>query len=353
MEPKPGRDTDETASANREPTANAATDKIPSTPQSVPPSLSIVVPLFNEVENVVPLVDALYRALKPLGRSFEVLLVDDGSSDGTLAAARALLPDHPGLHVVRFKRNFGQTAAMRAGFALARGSTIVTLDGDLQNDPADIGKLVDQIEQGYDLVIGWRHQRKDPFVSRTMPSRMANKLIGWLTRVNVHDSGCSLKAYRTKMIQSIPLYSEMHRFIPALSTTTGARITEVPVRHHPRKQGKSKYGLSRIGKVLLDVIAIKMLIQFRHRPRHLFGMASIPCLLVAFGAAVAYLITILLGGQSGTILVSSLIMIMFAYLTLHFLLVGLVAELIVESWRMQPHPPIPTRAYRPPSPPTN
>ena len=207
---------------------------------------------------------------------------------------------------------------------------VVTLDGDLQNDPADIPVLLDEIAAGNDLVVGWRRDRKDSALLRTFPSRVANWMIGKITGVRIHDSGCSLKAYRREMIQRVPLYSEMHRFIPAMSRLQSARISEVVVRHHPRMRGQSKYGLSRIGKVLLDVVAIKMLISFGRRPLYWFCLLSLPFLLCGAAAGIAYLLLRLSGSGSG-LMVSPAVFLLFVYLAVHFALVGLLAEIVIRS----------------------
>lgn len=230
------------------------------------PDLSIVVPLFNEEENVRPLFEAIAAALRPLPLSAELVLVDDGSSDATFARALELpRGGRPRLRILKLRRNYGQTAAMAAGIAHARGRVIVTMDGDLQNDPADIPRLLAKLEEGFDLVVGWRRERKDHW-SRVLPSKIANRLIGWVTGVPIRDNGCSLKAYRADLIKAIPLYAEMHRFIPAMASLAGARIAELEVRHHPRRFGRSKYGFSRIYKVLVDLLAIATILDFARRP---------------------------------------------------------------------------------------
>ncbi len=228
--------------------------------------LSVVVPLYNEEDNVGPLYAALAAVLRDLPLRAELVLVDDGSTDATFARARRL-PRDPRLpvRIVRFRRNCGQTAAMAAGIRLARGRVIVTMDGDLQNDPRDIPRLLAKLEEGYDLVVGWRRDRKDHW-SRVLPSRVANRLIGWVTGVPIRDNGCSLKAYRADLIRRIPLYAEMHRFIPAMASLAAPRIAEIEVRHHPRRFGRSKYGFSRIYKVLLDLLAIRAILDFARRP---------------------------------------------------------------------------------------
>ena len=298
--------------------------------------VSVIVPVFNEVKNVDPLCEALFVALTKMDCTYEIVFIDDGSTDGTLAALRQLQQYNPSIRVLCFRKNFGQTAAMRAGFQAARGSIIVTMDGDMQNDPADIPLLVAKIEEGNDLVIGWRKDRKDPAWTRTVPSRIANWLISRMTGVLVHDSGCSLKAYRGSMIKKVPLYSEMHRFIPAMSTLHSTRIAEVVVRHHPRRFGESKYGLSRIWKVLLDVIAIKMLISFRFRPLQYFSGMAIPFFGLALVSGSTYALARMTG--STAIVVSSIAFLLFSYLTVHFFFVGLLSELVVRAGQREALP---------------
>lgn len=257
-----------------EPRGNAPTP-------ATPPRLSIVVPIFNERENVGPLHEALTHALTLFGRSYEVVLVDDGSTDGTRDALRAIAAEDPHVRLVLFRRNYGQTAAMAAGFRACRGRTIVSMDGDLQNDPADIGRLVEKLEQGFDVVCGWRRHRQDRAMTRLLPSRIANFLIARVTGARIHDTGCSLKAYRSWVVRSLNLYSDMHRFLAALGAGLGARITELPVRHHPRRAGKSKYGLGRVFRVLADLIGIKMLIQFAAHPIRWFSILAFPLFVLA------------------------------------------------------------------------
>jgi glycosyltransferase involved in cell wall biosynthesis len=247
----------------------------------MPLDLSVVVPLFNEEESVRPLYEAILKGVEPLGIRFEIVLVDDGSRDGTARVADAIAREDPRVCLVRFRRNYGQTPAMAAGIAEARGEIIVTMDGDLQNDPADIGQLLARIEEGYDIVVGWRHERQDKLLTRKIPSRIANALIAKVTGVPIRDNGCSLKAYRACLIKRIPLYSEMHRFIPAMASIAGPRIAEIRVRHHARRFGSSKYGLSRIYKVLLDLMVIKTVASFTARPMLWFGMLSLPMLAAA------------------------------------------------------------------------
>ena len=231
------------------------------------PILSIVVPVYNEEDNIHPLFEKIQTVCETIGDTYEVLFVDDGSSDATFAVLSKLRKRVPQVVVIRFKENAGQTAAMAAGFEFARGERIISMDGDLQNDPADIPKLLEKLDEGYDLVCGWRKERQDKFLTRRVPSIVANWIIGKVTGVPIHDNGCSLKAYRASVIKRVPLYGEMHRFIPAMSTVAGARIAEIVVTHHPRRFGQSKYGLGRVWRVALDIIAFKLIIfVFTPRP---------------------------------------------------------------------------------------
>jgi glycosyltransferase involved in cell wall biosynthesis len=249
-----------------------------------PPRLSIIVPFFNEEDSIAPLYQAIVGAVERLGVSFEMLFVNDGSTDQTLPRAVAIAKVDPRVRIVNFRRNYGQTAAMAAGIDNARGGVLITMDGDLQNDPADIEHFLSWIDKGYDIVVGWRVNRQDKLLSRKIPSRIANWLIGKVTGVPIKDNGCSLKAFRAKLIKQIPLYSEMHRFIPAMASMAGPRLVEIEVRHHARQFGQSKYGLSRIYKVLLDLMVIKTVTSFASRPLLWFGFLSLPALLLAIVA---------------------------------------------------------------------
>ena len=261
------------------------------------PELSVVVPLYNEEESLRPLYRAITDAVAPLGISYEIVFVDDGSRDATVRVADQIARADGRVCLVKFRRNYGQTPAMAAGIAQARGEVIVTMDGDLQNDPADIGALLRKIDEGYDIVVGWRFDRQDKLVSRKIPSRVANALIAKVTGVPIKDNGCSLKAYRASLIKKIPLYSEMHRFIPAMASIAGPKIAEIKVQHHARQFGHSKYGLSRIYKVLLDLMVIKTVASFTARPMLWFGMLSIPMLLAA---AIAFACTFVQLASEGT-----------------------------------------------------
>lgn len=249
--------------------------------QAPAPQLSIIVPFFNEEASIGPMHRAIVQAVEPLRRSFEMVFVNDGSTDGTLAAAIAIAKEDPRVRVVNFRRNYGQTPAMAAGIEHASGSILVTMDGDLQNDPADIGNFLAKIDDGYDIVVGWRQNRQDKLVSRKIPSRIANWLIGKVTGVPIRDNGCSLKAFRGQLIKGIPLYSEMHRFIPAIASIAGPQIAEIRVRHHARQFGQSKYGLSRIYKVLLDLLVIKTVASFTSRPLLWFCLLAVPAFLIS------------------------------------------------------------------------
>lgn len=250
------------------------------------PNLSIIVPMYNEQESVAPMYRAIVRAVMPLRREFEMVFVDDGSKDNTVAVATALAQTDSRLRIVKFRRNYGQTAAMAAGIEYARGDILITMDGDLQNDPDDIKHFIEKIEEGNDIVVGWRFNRQDKLVSRKIPSRIANRLIAKVTGVSIRDNGCSLKAFRASLIKNIPLYSEMHRFIPAMASMAGPRLAEIKVRHHARQFGQSKYGLSRVYKVLLDLTVIKTIATFASRPLRWFTLLSAPLLL---GAAATFL----------------------------------------------------------------
>jgi glycosyltransferase involved in cell wall biosynthesis len=244
------------------------------------PEISVCIPVFNEEDSIGPLVTAITAALEPLGRRFEIVLVDDGSKDDTVGRLAGIAAADPRIVAVCFRRNYGQTAAMMAGIDYARGRYLVTMDGDLQNDPADIPMMLDKLDDGFDLVVGYRVNRQDKLLSRKLPSKVANWMIGRITGLPVRDNGCSLKVYRADVIKRVPLYSDMHRFIPAMATPMGARVAEVGVRHHARRFGVSKYGLSRVFKVLLDLITIRTLQLFARRPLARFsGAAGLAALL--------------------------------------------------------------------------
>lgn len=303
------------------------------TPETAAPDLSVVAPLYNESQNVRPLVDWILEALNGYSGSFEVILVDDGSRDDTWQQVAAAAAD-PRVHGLRLGRNVGQTAAMMAGFDHARGRAIVSLDGDLQNDPRDIPALLAKLDEGYDLVCGWRQQRQDKFLLRKVPSWVANRIIRRLTGVQITDNGCSLKAYRRDLLDRISLYAEQHRFIPALSASVGARITEMPVRHHARRFGESKYGISRTVKVLVDLFTLKMITTFRSRPLLGFGVAAMPLL----GAAVVFAVmSAIAATQFAPLKAGALIfpgaLLLTGAAAFYLVMLGLMAEVAVSSER--------------------
>jgi glycosyltransferase involved in cell wall biosynthesis len=298
------------------------------------PELSVVAPLYNESENVLPLVDWILEALTGYPGSYEIILVDDGSRDDTWSRIAEAAAGHPGVHGLRLGRNVGQTAAMMAGFDHAQGRVVVSLDGDLQNDPRDIPMLVAKLDEGFDLVCGWRQQRQDKLILRKVPSWVANRIIRRLTGVAITDNGCSLKAYRRDLLDRITLYAEQHRFIPALSASVGARITELPVRHHARRFGQSKYGISRTVKVLVDLITLKMITTFRSRPLVGFALASSPLLALsaAFAAGWVYVFTSF-GPAKANALVFPGAALLWLGAAFYLAMLGLVAEVALSSER--------------------
>ncbi len=301
--------------------------------------LSIVVPVQDEEDNVVALYEALMSSLEHLGRSFEVIVVDDGSRDETYQRLAPLAASDVRLKLIRLRRNYGQTAAMSAGFDHAQGNVIVPMDGDLQNDPRDIALLLAKIDEGYDVVSGWRRERQDNFVRR-MPSRMANWLIGRVTGVRLHDYGCTLKAYRAEVVRETRLYGEMHRFLPALAYQAGARITEVPVTHHPRVSGKSKYGLGRTLKVLLDLLTVKFLSVWSTKPSYLFGGSGFVLCVVGSLFVVWTAYQRLFNGIFVYRQPSLLVGVFLFTLGLNMILLGLLAELIVRTYHESQSKPV-------------
>jgi glycosyltransferase involved in cell wall biosynthesis len=302
-------------------------------------AISVVVPVKDEEDNVEPLYRSLVEVLDALGRSYEILLVDDGSEDQTHPRLLRLAASDPNLKVIQLRRNFGQTAAMSAGFDHATGDVIVPMDGDLQNDPADIGRLLEKVDEGYDVVSGWRRDRKDGFVRR-LPSRIANWLIGRVTGLRLHDYGCTLKAYRADIVRDTNLYGEMHRFLPALAYQTGARITEVPVAHHPRVSGRSKYGLGRTFKVLLDLVTVKFLSVWSTKPSYVFGgSGAVLCIVgTAFVAWTAYQKIV---NDVYVYRQPSLIVGVFLFtIGLNLFLMGLLAELVTRTYHESQSKPI-------------
>jgi glycosyltransferase involved in cell wall biosynthesis len=302
--------------------------------------ISVVISLFNEEESIVPLYDQLLPVLSRLGKTFEIIFINDGSSDGSQDVLSRLADTSRQVKVINFRRNFGQTAAMSAGFDHARGAIIIPMDADLQNDPADIPLLLNKVAEGYDVVSGWRKDRQDKEVVRIFTSRLANWLIGIFTGVKLHDSGCSLKAYRAEVLRGTRLYGEMHRFIPALANLMGAKICEIPVTHHPRAYGKSKYGFKRILKVLLDLVTVKFLADFSTKPLYMFG--GIGVVLFAL-ATLAGAETIWERFAYGTYVHNNpviLIAVFLGTLGVNFIVMGLLAELIVRTYHESQDKPI-------------
>ena len=295
--------------------------------------LSVVAPLYNESQNVQPLVEWILTALADYAGRFEIILVDDGSRDDTWAQVTAAALD-PRVRGLRLGCNVGQTAAMMAGFDHARGRAVVSLDGDLQNDPRDIPVLLAKLDEGYDLVCGWRQNRQDKFLLRKVPSWVANRIIRRLTGVPITDNGCSLKAYRRELLSRVSLYAEQHRFIPALSASVGARITEMPVRHHARRFGESKYGISRTMKVLVDLFTLKMITTFRSRPLLGFGVAALPPILAAVLFCVLWAIAATqFGPTKSRALIFPGAALLSAGAAFYLLMLGLVAEVALSNER--------------------
>lgn len=296
------------------------------------PEISVFLPVLNEEDNIVELNRRLSEEMSKLGRQYEVIYVDDGSTDRSLVRLREIAAADSHVRVISLRRNYGQTAAMSAGIDYARGQILIPMDADLQNDPSDIPRLLDKLDEGYDVVSGWRKDRKDEWLTRQMPSKLANKLISRLSGLDLHDYGCSLKAYRRDALTGVKLYGEMHRFIPIFAGFAGARVTEIPVTHHSRNAGKSKYGLSRTIKVIFDLITIKFLSSYVTKPLYLFGAAGIFCLVVSmltFALALYY--RIVQGVHLNRMPAATLSMIMFA-MGIQFIFMGLLAEMIVRTY---------------------
>ena len=296
------------------------------------PELSIVVPAYNEEDNLEPFYLGLREAVERLGKEYEIIIVDDGSVDGSFQVLRQLHSDDPHLKVVRLRRNFGQSAAFSAGFDRARGRVIVTLDADLQFDPTDISKLLDKVAEGYDIVSGWRVRRQESLLTRRLPSAVASWLISSITGIKLHDYGCSLKAYRAEVIQNVHLYGELHRFIPALASWMGVRVAEVPVSHHRRRFGKSKYDLSRTIRVLLDLLTVKFLLSYSTRPMQVFGLLG----MVSFAAGTtiaAYLsfIRLFLGSPIANRPLLLLAMLLI-FVGVQLVSMGLLGELTIRTY---------------------
>jgi glycosyltransferase involved in cell wall biosynthesis len=305
-----------------------------------PIDVSIVIPLLNESTNIVPLYTSLIQSLRSLDKTWEIIFVDDGSTDDTFEILKALHAEDKRTKIIQFRRNFGQTAAFSAGFDSAQGIVIVTMDGDLQNDPADISLLLSKIDEGYDIVSGWRIHRKDKFLTRRLPSMVANALISYVTGVKLHDYGCSMKAYRREVVKNVKLYGELHRFIPALASWMGIRVIEVPVNHNSRQHGHSKYGLRRVVKVLLDLLMVKFLLDYATRPIQIFGLFGLISF-IAGSALAAYLAILrLFFGQPLANRPVLLLAVLLVTLGMQLVVMGLLGEMIVRTYHEAQDKPI-------------
>ncbi len=302
--------------------------------------ISVVIPTYNEEENAALLYDELSGVMKSMVCDYEILFIDDGSSDGTLAVLKTIEEADSRVGVVQFRKNFGQTAAMSAGFAYAGGDVIITMDGDLQNDPHDIPRLIDKINEGFDVVTGWRHNRQDTFINRKLPSMIANKIISWTTGVSLHDYGCTLKAFRREVIKNIHLYGEMHRFIPAIASGMGISFTEIKVNHRARQYGTSKYGISRTIRVVLDLITVKFLLSYATRPIQIFGLLGV--ISGSAGFLIALIMTI--QRQFFDIPLSDrpllLLAIVLIFIGIQFISIGLIAELQARTYHETQKKPV-------------
>ena len=302
--------------------------------------LSIVIPVYNEEENVGPLIGEIEVALSALGKSYEIVVVDDGSRDGTFLKLRQMHKCLPQLKVIGLKRNFGQTAALAAGLAHAQGKVVVLMDGDAQNDPADIPALLAKLDEGNDLVAGWRHNRQDPFFNRRLPSMIANRLISLTTHVKLHDYGCTLKALRQDVAKGLRLYGEMHRFIPAIAYERGARIAELKVNHRPRLRGQSKYGMARTLRVVLDLLTVKFLSSYSTRPSHVFGPIGIGSGLAGFAIGLYLTVQKVFYGQDIGTRPLLLLGILLIFIGFQFVTMGLLGEMLARTYHESQDRPI-------------
>lgn len=309
-------------------------------PGSTRLDLTVTIPVYNELDNLRPLHERTVAALKAVGRSWELILVDDGSTDGSAERLDEIAASDPNVTVVHFSRNCGQTAALMAGLDQARGDVIVPMDGDLQNDPADIGRLLAKLDEGFDVVSGWRKDRQDHPIKRNFTSRVANALISRVSGVHLHDYGCSLKAYRREVLEGVKLYGEMHRFVPIYASWNGARVTELPVIHHPRLHGVSKYGLERVIKVVLDLIVVKFLFRYASKPIYLFGGFGLLSLLGSFGSGLWALWLKFFAGTSFIQTPLPLLSIFLAVTGVISILMGLLAEMLNRTYHESQAKPV-------------
>ncbi|MCX7975293.1 MAG: glycosyltransferase family 2 protein [Candidatus Aminicenantes bacterium] len=302
--------------------------------------LSLIIPVFNEEENLPFLYQEIKEVLNSLVRSYEIIFVDDGSTDNSFTILRKIQAADPSVKLIRLRRNFGQTAALSAGFDYARGKIIITLDADLQNDPHDIPALLAKIEEGYDMVNGWREKRQDKFLTRRLPSILANRLISLLTGVRLHDYGCTLKAFRQDVIKNIRLYGELHRFIPAVASTLGVKIAEVKVNHRPRRYGRSKYNLFRFPRVILDMLTVKFLLSYSTRPLQIFGLLGL------VSGSIGFFIALWLSYQRLILKISSanrpilLLAVLLMVIGVQFITLGLMAEIMIRTYHESTGKPI-------------
>jgi glycosyltransferase involved in cell wall biosynthesis len=319
----------------------AAADPSPVAPgRATSLAFSIVIPVYNEEDNVRPLLVSVRDVMEGLGQPYELIVVDDGSTDATRPRLRELAAELSTLRIVQLRTNFGQTAALAAGFDLARGAFVITLDGDGQNDPVDIPRLVDKLKEGYDVVSGWRYDRQDPLWSRRLPSRLANVLISWITGVRLHDYGCALKVYRREILQDVALYGEMHRFLPALCRWVGATVGELPVSHWPRRRGVSKYGLGRMVRVLLDLLTVKFLMSYWTRPIQIFGLLGVVLggLGIGLGAVLSYQkIFQGMGLANRPLLLLAVLLVLVGF---QFVSIGLLGEMLVRTYHESQRKPV-------------
>lgn len=301
-----------------------------SDPQNL--DLSLVIPVFNEAENLEELYDEITQACQRLGKSYEIMFVDDGSTDQSLSLLKKLQSQDSKIKIIRLRKNFGQTAALSAGFDHASGNIIITLDADLQNDPNDFSLLLEKTQQGYDIVSGWRYKRRDRFLTRRLPSALANWLISFITRVKLHDYGCTLKAFQCDVVKNINLYGEMHRFIPAIASNMGVSIAEVKVNHRPRKYGKSKYSIMRFVKVVFDLLTVKFLLSYSTRPLQIFGLFGL------FSGIIGGIIALYLSYQRLILQISLanrpllLLSVLLMVIGIQFITLGLLAEMLVRTY---------------------
>ena len=308
--------------------------------QAVHPRTSVIIPVFNEEESLPTLYERLKGVLDKISGGHEMVFVDDGSQDDSFSTLKEISKQDPNVKVIRLRRNFGQTAALVAGFDEARGDIIITIDADLQNDPSDIPHLLDKMDEGYDIVSGWRKNRKDPLISKALPSKLSNKMASWLTGVTLHDFGCTLKAYRKEVVKGIQLYGELHRYVPAVASSMGVRVAEIEVSHHPRPYGKSKYGITRLMRGMLDLITLKLLLTYMSRPMQMFGGLGV---LAMLGAGTSGLATVMMKmfldfNMTGNPLLFLTILLFLA--SVQFISMGFLGEIAMRTYHETQNKPI-------------